>query len=90
MKWLIASLLILICVLQYNMWIGAGSRAEVKNLRATVVVQKNQNRELRERNDALLAEVDDLMQGVDAIEERARAELGMIKRNETFFQIVND
>ncbi len=70
------------------MWFGDGSRAEVKNLRAAVVAQQNQNRELRERNDALVAEVDDLMQGVDAIEERARAELGMIKRNETFFQIV--
>ena len=64
--------------------------AEVSRLTHAIALQKQQNEVQRERNAALDAEVNDLKQGVEAIEERARSELGMVKKNETFFQIVDE
>ncbi len=64
--------------------------AEVSRLTRAIALQKQQNEVQRERNAALDAEVNDLKQGVEAIEERARSELGMVKKNETFFQIVDE
>jgi len=90
MKWFIGIFSVLFLMLQYNMWFGPGSMAEVHHLRAAIAAQKQHNAGLFERNAALIAEVDDLKRGVDAIEERARVELGMIKPNETFFQIINE
>lgn len=90
MKWIATVLFILFLALQYRLWVGQGSLAEVSRLEQAVEKQKATNAKLRERNDALDAEVQDLKKGVEAIEERARSELGMIKQDETFFQIIDE
>ena len=74
--------------LQYPLWIGKGSWLRVWELDRSVAAQKEQNAKLKARNDALDAEVRDLKEGLEAVEERARLELGMIKRDETFYQVV--
>jgi cell division protein FtsB len=85
---LIAILVILFLALQYRLWVGEGSLAEVSNLSQQVEAQKAENQRLKDRNAVLDAEVQDLKTGYEAIEERARSELGMIKDDETFYQIV--
>lgn len=85
---LIAILIVVLAGLQYRLWVGDGSFAEVRRLHQAVEVQKDENTRLDERNAALEAEVQDLKQGLGAVEERARAELGMIKDDEVFYQIV--
>ncbi len=89
MKTIIAVLAVLFVLLQYKLWFGEGSMMEVWKLDRAIAVQGAENAQLLERNQALAAEVADLKQGVDAIEERARRELGMIKKGEIFFQIVD-
>lgn len=81
-------LLLLLLLLQYQLWFGAGNLHDVWKLRAQVDAQQQQNLELTKRNQALAAEVQDLKTGTAAVEERARTELGMIKRGERFYQIV--
>lgn len=81
-------LLGLLLILQYPLWFGNGSAVAAWRLNQQVEAQKTENRRLAERNQALIAEVIDLKHGLDAIEERARAELGMVKQGETFFQVV--
>ena len=88
MKALIAILIVLLLILQYKLWFGDGNMREVWKLQAAIEEQKQENEKLRERNAALEAEVQDLKQGMEAIEERARSELGMIKKGETFYQII--
>ncbi len=88
MRILILILFLLIVILQYRLWVGEGSLAEVSTLQQQVEEQKRQNASLRDRNAALDAEVTDLKTGFDAIEERARSELGMIREDETFYQVV--
>jgi len=88
-KTIIAALAVLFVLLQYKLWFGEGSMMEVWKLDRAIVVQGAENAQLLERNQTLAAEVADLKQGVDAIEERARRELGMIKKGETFFQVVD-
>lgn len=88
MKWISAILIILLVGLQYRLWVGEGSVAEIARLSSAIAKQKAENEKLHERNAALDAEVQDLKQGVEAIEERARSELGMVKKDEVFFQIV--
>ena len=90
MRWLLGLLAILIIALQFRLWSGEGGFPEVSRLQEAVEAQRQENRELAERNRALAAEVDDLRSGLDAIEERARSELGMIHQDETFFQVVED
>lgn len=90
MKWVIALLVLLFVLLQYKLWVGEGSYADVRRLRDAIAIQEAENARLRERNAALEAEVKDLKQGVAAIEERARSELGMIKKGEAFFQTIED
>jgi len=90
MKWIAAVLFILLLALQYRLWVGQGSLAEVSRLNQAIEKQTAANAKQRERNDALDAEVQDLKKGVEAIEERARSELGMIKQDETFFQIIDE
>lgn len=87
---LVGVLLLLLGLLQYRLWFGEGGLVKVWELTATLEAQQRENTRLLERNRALEAEVRDLKQGLAAIEERARAELGMVKQNETFFQIVQD
>lgn len=81
-------LALLILLLQYPLWLGKGSWLKVWELERQVEQQKTANEALAMRNAKLAAEVDDLKQGFDAIEERARFELGMIKRGEVFFQVM--
>ena len=90
MRWLLWLLVVLLLLLQYRLWIGDGSLAEVWGLYQQVEAQREENARLQERNQALQAEVKDLKQGLDAIEERAREELGMIKDGETFYQIIDE
>ena len=85
---LIAILILLIIQLQYRLWLGDGSRLEVQEYQQQLDVLTKEAMEKKERNEALYAEVLDLRKGEEAIEERARYELGMIKENETFFQVI--
>src|SRR5687768_16935573 len=88
MKVLAASLVIVLVLLQYRLWLGDGGMREVHQLRADIEEQREENRELKERNRTLAAEVQDLKKGTVAIEERARTDLGMVGRGETFYQVV--
>ena len=90
MKVLTLILLALVALLQYPLWLGKGSWLKVWEIDQQVTRQHEINRKLQMRNAALDAEVRDLKQGHEAIEERARSELGMIKQNEIFFHIVNE
>lgn len=87
-RWLILILVALLIGTQYKLWVGRGSLAEVRELQRAVAAQREENERLAERNAALEAEVADLKQGLEAVEERARSELGMIKEDEVFHQIV--
>ena len=78
----------LLLALQYPLWIGKGSWMRVRELDQQLVQQREANARLKSRNDALDAEVRDLKEGSDALEERARMELGMVKRDEVFYQVV--
>jgi cell division protein FtsB len=89
MKGIIAALVVIVALLQYKLWIGNGSFGEVYRLDRTIVAQEKENAVAKERNLALQAEVDDLKHGMDAIEERARSEMGMIKKDETFFRVID-
>lgn len=88
MKLLAAGLVVLLVLLQYRLWLGEGGMREVSRLRAEIVTQREQNQQLKERNRTLAAEVQDLKKGTVAIEERARTDLGMVGKGETFYQVV--
>jgi len=88
MKKLLILLVVLLVYLQYSLWFGDGSLQDVWRLHQDVEQQRQENAVLRERNEALEAEVLDLQQGLEAIEERAREDLGMIKKGETFYQVI--
>ncbi len=88
MRWVTVFLLLVLVGLQYRLWVGEGSLAEVHSLKQEIVRQGAELEELRARNRALIAEVQNLKEGVEALEERARAELGMVKEGETFFQVI--
>jgi cell division protein FtsB len=88
MKILAVTLAAFVLLLQYPLWLGKGGWLRVWSLERQVQEQKEENSRLRRRNGALDAEVRDLKQGFDAIEERARYELGLIKQDEIFFQVV--
>jgi cell division protein FtsB len=79
---------ILIASLQYPLWLGKGSWLRVWDLNRQITEQKDRNKVLKARNDTLDAEVRDLKQGYAAIEERARSELGMVKSDEVFYQVL--
>ncbi len=81
--------ILLLVFLQYRLWVGNGSLSEVNDLKNQIADKHEENDILRERNQSLAAEVMDLKLGHDAIEERARSEMGMIKNDETFYQIVD-
>lgn len=88
MKVMAAVLLLVLLMLQYRLWIGEGSFAELRQLESRVHAQSLENDEIRERNDVLETEVLNLKEGLEAVEERARTELGMIREDETFYLIV--
>jgi cell division protein FtsB len=88
MRWLAAALLTALLLLQYRLWFSSDGVRDVLRLNAEVVAQQQQNATLTERNRQLAGEVRDLKQGYAALEEHARADLGMIAGNETFYQVV--
>jgi cell division protein FtsB len=88
LKWIIALLAGLILLLQFKLWVGDGGIPEVIQLRGEKSVLEDEKAKLDERNQALDAEVGDLKTGMDAIEERARSELGMIGKDESFYQVI--
>lgn len=90
MRLVLALLIVLFLVLQYRLWSGDGGLAEVWRLQRAIEAQQQEIFELKQRNAALRAEVEDLRQGLAAIEERARSELGLIKEGETFFQTIDE
>ena len=87
MKILAGVLSALIIVIQYPLWLGKGGWLRVWDVDRQLDTQQQKNARLEMRNGALAAEVKDLKQGVEAIEERARFELGMVKNDEVFFQV---
>ncbi len=90
MKATMILLAVLLLLLQYRLWFSHDGLPAVLHLKRDVEIQRQQNKKLEERNKVLTAEVHDLKSGLDAVEERARSELGMIKKGETFFQIIEE
>lgn len=88
LRWIAILLIVLLIILQLKLWVGDGGMREVDWLRNQVHAQKVENSKFEQRNKALSAEVEDLKQGKQAIESRARAELGLIKPGEVFYQVV--
>lgn len=90
MKWLLSFLILILLLLQFRLWFSDNSLLEIWKLQQQISEQNTENAQLKERNAALQAEVKDLKQGMQAIEERARSELGLIKKGETFYQVIDD
>ncbi len=88
MKILLAVLILTLIGLQYKLWFGDGSLSEVVQLSSELEIQKQKLHDLEERNRILEAQVLDLQKGLDAFEEKARNDLGMIKKGETFIQLI--
>lgn len=89
LRWTCLVLLVLLIALQVHLWAGQGGLRELWRIEQRVEGQKEANTQLRTRNDKLSAEVEDLKQGSEAIEERARSELGLLKPGETFYRVVD-
>ncbi|HEY3700388.1 MAG TPA: cell division protein FtsB [Spongiibacteraceae bacterium] len=89
MRWLNILLLVLLTGLQYRLWVGPGSWAQVASLKREIEQQREHNSHLVARNQMLEGEVLSLKSGYEAIEEHARNDLGMIKRGETFYLVVD-
>lgn len=81
-------LLVLLVILQYRLWLGKNSLPEYWHLQEDVARQEQSNQKLRQRNQVLVADIQDLREGEVALEERARNELGLIKQDETFFRLI--
>ena len=88
-RWLLITLLLLLAGLQYRLWFGEANLREVWALQDKIEQQQAQNKQLTQRNKQLEAEIKDLKNGLSALEERARSEMGMIREGETFFQLVD-
>ena len=88
MRIIVAILLLILLLLQFKLWFGDGGVSDIAALEQRVVAQEEENRMLKTRNDALRAEVEDLRERLDAVEERARSELGLIREGERFYQVV--
>lgn len=87
MRWLPVTLLLALALVQYRLWLSEDGIRELWRLQEQVAQRTEENAALAARNAALEAEVLDLKEGLDAVEERARTELGMVGRDETFYQI---
>ena len=88
MKWLLVGLLLLTVALQYRLWVGDGGIREVLTLKRELAAMERSIQRMEDLNRQLEAEVKDLKNGLKAVEERARSELGMIKSDETFYQVI--
>ena len=89
MRLVIVALAALVVVLQYSLWFGNGGLLATWTLNREIAAQREENARLGGRNQTLAADMIDLKQGLAAVEERARAELGMIKKGETFYQVID-
>ena len=89
MRWISGVLLALLAAVHAELWFGKGSVPHVMGLRSQIDAQKAVNERLRTRNDQLAAEVTDLREGLEMVEEKARSELGMIKPDEILVQVSN-
>jgi len=87
-RWIVVLLLLALCGLQYRLWFGEANVRDVMALKTAISEQQQANEKLLERNRQLEAEVQDLKQGLAALEERARSEMGMIRKDETFIQLI--
>lgn len=87
-RWLLLILLLMLAGLQYRLWLGEANLRQVWQLEEQILDQQQINQQLTERNKRLEAEVQNLKQGLTALEERARSEMGMIREGETFFQLI--
>jgi cell division protein FtsB len=89
LKLIVAILFVLLIWLQYKLWLGDGGIPEVLELEQEIETVQSEVDTLQERNKALNAEVMDLKKGIEAIEERARSEMGMIKKDEIYYQVID-
>ncbi|KAA0874682.1 cell division protein FtsB [Nitrincola tapanii] len=87
-RWFLIFLLLMLTGLQYRLWLGTPNLRQVWQLEEDIQRQRRENQQLAERNQRLEAEVADLKQGLRAIEERARSEMGLIREGEVFFQLI--
>ncbi|MEQ6916134.1 cell division protein FtsB [Halomonas aquatica] len=87
LKWLAIVLTLLIALLQYRLWLGEGGMRELSEVSHRVAALEDENAPLRARKERLAAEVVDLKTGLDAIEERARSDIGMVRTDEQFFWV---
>ena len=90
MRWLTIILAVFLLLLQVRLWVGEGSLAQKVALERELEKQQQENERLKERNQILANEVDDLKEGLEGVEERARTDLGMIKEGETFYMVVEE
>jgi cell division protein FtsB len=88
LRWIALILVVILIGLQLKLWSGSGSMREVDSLRVAVKKQADENARLRQRNQAVGADVLDLKHGDQAVEARARTELGLVKPGEVFYQVV--
>ncbi|CAM2741431.1 cell division protein FtsB [Vibrio ordalii] len=90
MRLFAVTLALLFGLLQYDLWLGKNGIADYRTIVDEIDLQQQANENLTLRNSEMFVEIDDLRQGLDAIEERARHELGMIKEGETFYRLVGE
>lgn len=90
MRWITLTLAVCLLAVQYPLWAGKGGWFRVWEVDREIAAQREVNVRLKARNGALEADVRDLKQGLEAVEERARSELGMIRQDEIFFQLLDD
>ena len=89
LKLVLVVMLLILLLLQVRLWSGPGSLADINRLQGDIRIQESDNDVLVERNEGLRQEVDDLKNGLDSIEERARSQLGLVRKGETFILIVD-
>ncbi|MBP0048111.1 cell division protein FtsB [Marinobacterium sp. AK62] len=87
-RWLLLILLVMLAGLQYRLWFGEANLRQVWQLEEKILEQRQVNQQLTERNKRLEAEVNNLKKGLRALEERARSEMGMVRKGETFYQLI--
>lgn len=89
MRLLLVLLFMILLGLQYRLWVGPGSLAQASSLQGRIEAQQHENAESSHRNQAMYAEIEELREGDEAIEEQARTDLGMIREGETFYLIMD-
>jgi cell division protein FtsB len=89
MRWLLVILAVLLAGLQFRLWVGEGSLAHRAELNRQIAAQEHENQALRDRNALIATNVESLKTNLNAIEEKARADLGMIKQGETFYLVID-